>query len=378
MDKTKTIKSPIKPIPQLVVVKKKFDWRKIMFMGTVSSDDILFFTKNLSIMLKAGSTLIEAIDVLREQAKGKFKYILNNVYQEIEKGNRFSEALSAHPSAFSEIYVNILRIGEESGELEKNLEHLANQLSKSRALRKKVVGAMIYPAVVLSGGLLLTFGISMFVLPKVTNLFKNFKVPLPWSTRLLMWVSDFFQQHGILAFSILIGSIIFLSWFLRLKIIRPATHWLFLKIPVVKGVVKNVNLAMFYRTLSILLESGVTIDDGLKICTNTVSNLYYKNFLINAHTQIKAGGKLNVVLKEEPKLFSSTDVQIIRVGEESGTLGDSLGYCSSIHEEEVDNTTKNLATILEPILLLVIGFMVGFLALSIITPIYSITGQIRG
>ena len=357
--------------------KKKGKLQKLMYIGTVSIKELLFFTKNLSVMLKAGTTLSEGLAVLRDQGKGKLRMILDEVVDQVEGGHPFSESLQKHEGTFSDIYVNIVKIGEESGTLEDNLSYIAEQIDKSYQLRKKIIGAMIYPAIVIIGALVLGLGIVMFVLPKITVLFKGFDVELPITTRTLIWISDFFEANGFWATIGGLAGMIFLYILLRRDFVKPITHWLFLHFPVIKNISVHANLASFCRTMGILLQSGVTIDEGISICSRTVSNYHYKQFLIETHAKVKAGDTLAASLATKKKLFSGTDVQIVKVGEESGTLSDSLQYCASIHEREVDSITKNLSNVLEPLLLISVGLLGGFLALSIITPIYSITGSIR-
>ena len=351
------------------------NWKRFLYIGGVPQKQILFFTKNLSIMLQSGSTLPEALAVIKNQVKGRLQFIINDVYQSINTGQKLSEALKKHPKAFSDIYTNMIAIGEESGKLDQNLEHLGQQLAKNYELKKKVIGALIYPGIVCAGGIALSLGIALFVLPNVAKLFQNFKVELPLPTRLLIFVANFFQAHGLIAVLLILGGTIFLFWSLRCRRLRPLTHWCILHIPIVSSISIHLNLALICRTLSLLLKSGLTIDESIHICTKTISNIYYKKFLEFVYQKIKAGDPLTDTLRQNTRLFPPTDIQIISVGEASGTLSHSLEFCSTIHEDEVDSITKNLSTILEPILLVVIGLLVGFLALSIITPLYSITGQ---
>lgn len=341
----------------------------------VSNKQILFFTKNLSVMLQAGSTLTESLRVIKKQVSGKLKDIITKVHKRVSRGYQFSEALSKYPKVFSPTYISILEVGEKTGSLGKNLQYLVDQLEKTHSLKKKIFSALLYPSIVLLAGISVSIGIIVYVLPKVTRLFKNFKVDLPWSTKFLIAVSDLFQNYGVIMGISLSIVIVFVVWLVRQDFSKPVTHWLMLKIPVIKSISKHFNLNMFFRTLSVLLKSGVTIDEGLLICEKSVTNIYYKRFLRQAYDDIKGGGSLTDSMKKREDLFPPTNVQIISVGEDSGTLADALKYCSEIHEEELDDITKNLSDILEPILLLTIGLMVGFLAVSIITPIYSITGS---
>jgi len=358
-------------------INQGFNWKKILSFGTVSQKDILFFTKNLSVLLKTGSTVAEALTVMKETMGGRLKIILEDICQQIERGQKLSDSLKKYSKVFSETYTSVIRIGEESGQLDKNLEYLAIQLEKNYELRSKVMGALIYPAIVFGGGIILTVGIAIFILPKLSKLFKNFKADLPFTTRVLIKISDFFQAYGLWSIVIALIVIALLFWLLRQKFMRPATHWLILRIPVVKNISAHTNLIMFYRTLAILLQSGLTIDEGIKICASCINNFYYKKFLSFTYTEIKTGESLTNVLHRGKKLFPAIDVQIVSIGEASGTLSDSLHSCSVIHEKEIDSITKNLATIIEPVILLILGFMVGFLALAIINPVYSITGKLR-
>lgn len=348
---------------------------KNFYIGGVSQKALLLFTKNLAVMIKAGSTLVEALEVLENQAKGKLKEILSEINRQVKSGVKLSETLRKYPKVFSDIYINIIKIGEESGSLEQNIEYLSGQLAKSYKLKGKMVGAMIYPMIIFGGTITLSIGIAIFVLPKMTKLFKNFKVELPLATRILIAISDFFQYHGILAIVLLTLLIIALGIVFKLKKIKPYTHRLILLIPIAKNISRHFNLSMLYRSFSILLDSGVTIDESIKICSTTLHNDYYKSFMLSASEKIKGGGTLYEFLKTKTNLFPLTDCQIINVGEESGTLSNSLAYCASLHEEELDDITKNLSTILEPILFIIIGLAVGALALAIISPLYSITQQ---
>lgn len=354
-----------------LVPKKK----KNSFFGHVSQKTLILFTKNLSILLKSGSTLSDSLKVLRDQAKGKFKIILDDISTNTEGGVSLHEALQDHSTLFDNMYVNIVKIGEESGTLEQNIAYLANQLGKNYALKKQIMGAMLYPIIIFSGTIVLAAGMAIFVLPKISGMFKNFNTALPLSTRALIALSDFLQTHGILSALIACGALVFLLTVPRLPFIKPYSHRLILRLPIVSGISRNINLTMFYRSLSILLRSGITIDKAIKICGSTLRNKTYGTFLKNAYTNIKSGESLYSILKTTPHLFPSTDCQIINVGEESGTLSDSLTYTAEVHEDDLNETTKNLTAIMEPVLFIFIGLMVGILALSIIAPIYSITQQ---
>jgi type II secretory pathway component PulF len=378
-EKSKVVKltsvgNKVKPkVAPAVTMGKKA--KQPIYIGGVSQKSILYFTKNLSILLRTGSILSESLQVLNSQLKDRLHVILTEVILDVEKGIMFSDALAKHPKVFPDLYVNIVRIGEESGMLEKNLEYLAEQLDKNYQLKKKVIGAMIYPMIILGGTFVLGICLAVFILPKIAEMFRSFKVKLPWTTRLLIGISDFIQNQGLLALVLFVVMVLAVMYLRRLKFIKPYSHRLILMLPVLGNVSKHFNLSMFYRSLSVLLKSGVTIDEGLRVCTKTTSNVTYQNFIMKTYDRIKSGETLYGELQSNGRLVPATDTQIINVGEASGTLSDSLAYIATIHEDELNDITRNLSSILEPILFIFLGVVVAILAMSIITPIYSITDQ---
>ncbi len=362
-----------KPSVEDVVKKAK----QPIYLGGVSRKTILYFTKNLSILLRTGSTVSESLEVLNVEVKDQFHKILQQIIDDVQRGVSLSDALAEHPKVFAELYVNIVKIGEESGNLEKNLEYLAQQLNSSYQLRKKIVGAMIYPIIILSGIFFLGTGLAIYILPKISQLFRSFKIKLPWTTNMLISLSDFMQKHGFATLMIIIATFIAVVVIRRIKVIKPFLHSIVLKTPVVGRISRHFNLSMFYRSLSILLKSGVTIDEALKVVSKTTTNMVYRNFILATCTSIKSGESLYDILHRNSKLIPPTDSQIINVGEASGTMSDSLSYIAEIHEEELNDITRNLSSIIEPVLFIFLGVVVAILAMSIITPIYSITGQFK-
>ncbi|MFH1536802.1 MAG: type II secretion system F family protein [Patescibacteria group bacterium] len=347
-------------------------------IGRVSVVDKVLFAKNLSVMIKSGLPINEALQVLHDQAKGKFQKILAAIILDIESGKNLADAMAKFPKVFPPYFTSIVGVSEESGTLEENMAYLAKNLEKDWALRRKVKGAMMYPVFIFGATLSIGLGLAYFVLPKVTKLFKSFDFELPITTRALIKFSEILQDHGIIIFIGLVAGIIFLSWFLRLKFIKPITHPVFLKAPILGKISKQVNLSRFNRTMGILLKSGLPIDRSVQIATNTLSNVVYKKKLEIVATDIVTGRTLSKSLDQFPSQFPPLVTRMIKVGEDSGKLEETMIYLATYFEEEVDNITKNLSTILEPVLLIVIGVVAGGLALSIITPIYQISGQLKG
>ncbi len=357
--------------------KTKKWWQGELSFGGVRDTDILLFTKHLSIALKTGLTIVDALDMLHDQAAGKMKKIIGEIKSTVCSGNPFHAALADQQKYFSPLYVSMVKTGELAGTLEGNLSHLADNLWKNHELKQKVKSAMMYPGLVFIAIVGLGFSISLFVLPKIIPLFKTLDVKLPITTRGLLFIANLFAAHGI---SISIGFIIFvifLGWLLRQNFVKPITHRMILILPIVSTIVKNVNIARFTSTMSTLLASGITVDTGLQIIVESTQNRSYQKALKSLIAEVQKGKRMASVLMLYPHLFPLLTTRMIAMGEQTGSLEKTLKYLSEFYEEEVDSTMKNLGNILEPVLLMFIGVIVGTVAISILGPIYQITGNLR-
>jgi type II secretory pathway component PulF len=346
-------------------------------VGGVNLTQKAIFARNLSIMLKAGISISEALEIIFDSITGKFKKIIYGVWQSVESGQSLSNSLAAYPKVFSGIYKSAVYIGEESGTLSENLENVATQLDKDREMRAKVSGAILYPAVVLVAAIILGLVVSFVVLPKIVPLFEGLKVKLPLSTRVLIWLSHTVQSYGIIIIIVLFLATSLLIWATRQKFSHPTTHWLLLNFPLIKRITTNFNLSRFCRTLGMLLQSGLSIDEAIRVTGESLENYYYRGSLFSVYEGIGKGTTLAENLAIYKKLYPVMLIRMVMVGEKSGKLEESLFYLADFYEREVDNDTKSLATSIEPILLIFIGLIVGFLAVSIITPIYSVTSGIK-
>ncbi|MBU1164647.1 type II secretion system F family protein [Patescibacteria group bacterium] len=354
---------------------------KISIIGGVSLVDKILFAKHLATMLKSGITLSEGLKVIEEQTTSpRFKKIVANILAQTRTGQKLSTALRSYPRVFDTLVVNMISVGEESGTLEKNLEYLASDLEERHELKKSIMAASMYPAIVLIAVFGLLLLLAYFVLPKITQLFKTLKFELPLSTKILLFISEMFSNYGkiILAAAVLIPILIYLIS--RTKFIKPIWHTILLKIPILGKIIIEYNLSIICRTFAILLKSGITVDSSLIIITDTLKNQVYKKKLHISVKGIQTGKHFSDVLtsfkqsKRSP-IFPLLAIKMINVGERSGQLEESLNYLAEYYEEEVNDTTKNLTTILEPLLLLFVGLLVGFVAISVITPIYQVTGR---
>lgn len=344
----------------------------------VSNKDKIIFTRNLAVMVKAGLTLDETLSILAEQSTNpKLTNVMMKINGDIHSGKTLSEGLANHPKIFDQLYVNIVSAAEKSGTLEKSLDQLANQLNQTYEVKVKVRNALFYPVMVISGTVAISILLSIFVLPKVTRLFASFNTTLPLSTRALIGFSNFMTQHTLLVALGLLIVIAGLPMFLRSKPIRPHWHRMMLRLPIFKRFTRNFNLALFCRTLATLLVSGVPINQALEIVSTTIRNVAYQTALIEAVTTQQTGESLGSSLRQYPHLFTPMVHRMIAVGEESGNLEEVLAFLADFHEREIDYLSKNLTSMLEPLLLVLIGGAVLVVALAIVTPIYSITGSFQ-
>jgi type II secretory pathway component PulF len=378
-----TKKKTIKAAPALkpVGVGRKIPWyKREVSLGSalkVSVVEVVLMAKHLAVMLQAGLTVPETLEVLVEQSSGKLRATLARVYRRVDGGSTLGDAIALEPKVFSPIFVSSVIIGENSGSLAPNLNRLAIQMEKELNLRRTIQSAMLYPMIVMVAALGLGFAVATFVLPQIAGVFESLNVPLPLTTRMLIAVSKIFELYGFIITPMIFGGLIFLVWFLQLKVLRPLTHRILLRIPFVNGFVHEINRARFCRTMGTLLESGTPIQESLEIATKAMPNVVYQRSLRKMVTQIGSGENLADILAFYPRLYPKVIQRMVSVGEHSGSLGSTLLYLAEFYEERVEVGSKNMASIIEPVLLICIGLVVGVVAVSILSPIYSITSSIR-
>ncbi len=346
-------------------------------IGHVSDVQLLFFVKHLAIMLQAGIPLYEGLTMLKEQAKGRLRYVLKRVLDSVSAGNKLSDSLAKFPKDFPDLIVQLIGGGEASGTLQTNLEYIATFLDKEIDLKKKIRAAMIYPVLVFIAVIGLGMSVGLFVLPQILPLFRSLDVDLPISTRVLLWLAEVFKDYGKYIVLVVAAVIIGTPILMELPPVRPISHRMYVRAPLFGKIVREVNLARFFRVFATLMSAGVDIDKALGISYKIIRNAAYKAQIKRMEKGVIKGDPISQVIQENQFLFPSIVTHMMRVGEKSGNLVDSLNYVGKFYESEVDNKVKNLATLLEPVLLIGIGLVVGFVAIAIIGPIYKITGSLR-
>lgn len=364
--------------------EKRFGLKRLLnverinaLISRVSGDELVMITRNLGSMQTAGLPLSRALSVIERQSQNpKAKAVIADVRERVQEGEQFNEALKAHPEIFDDLYVSMVRAGEESGGLSDALQLLSVQMERAANLRKKIKGAMIYPSIVLT--IMLGIGVLMmiYVMPSITGTFKSLAVDLPITTRILIAVSDFMVAHTVIVLSGIVGAIVGFLYFIRTGPGRAIWDWFILHLPVIGVMVKEVNSARTARTLSSLLTSGVDVINAIDITADVVQNVYYKPVLRAARQAVEQGKPLSEVFIANEKLYPVFVGEMLLVGEETGNVGQMLKELAIFYENEVERKTKDLSTIIEPMLMVVIGGTVGFFALAMIAPIYSISDSL--
>lgn len=351
---------------------------EISFLTRVSLVEKMMFTRNLRVMISAGISLPRALEILSRQSKSKkFSDIILSLKQDIVKGNSFSNSLAKHPEAFSQLFASMIRVGEAGGRLEEVLGILTKQMSKEHELKQKIVGALIYPAVIVFTMIIIGIAMLVLVVPKISETFIELKIPLPKSTQFVIWLGNSLAHQWYLIFIPLI-IVAFLFWkFFKTEPGKRIISFLVLKIPIVSAIVKKSNTVRMARTLSSLISAGVPLAESLSIISDSSGNYFYKQAMARASERVIKGKKLSEVLSNYVKIYPLLVIQMIEVGEETGQSSQILEKLAEFYEEEVANSTKNLSSAIEPMVMLLVGGIIGFFAISMIQPMYSMLGGIK-
>jgi type IV pilus assembly protein PilC len=361
-------------------VKKTFIARAMEYLQNsrhVSIKEKLLFIQNLSVMIRAGIPVLASFRTLSEQSEDKnFSRVLKQIALRLEQGSSLADSLKIYPNIFNELFVNMINSGEVSGKLEEVLHHLYLQTKKQFELTSRIKGALTYPSIVVAAMLGIGVFMMIFVIPKITTVFKEYKVTLPLTTRILIGTSYFLANHWLISLLAFTAVVVI---FLKILSTRQGKYFfqaIALRLPIVAPIIKKINLAAFSRTVSSLLKTDIMIVNAFKITSEVLGNLHYRAAVVEISEKIKKGGQINEVVKNYPNFFPPMVTQMITVGEQTGELSNVLEDLASFYEEEVDQIMQNLPSIIEPILILVLGLGVGAIAIAIIMPMYSLTSAI--
>lgn len=337
----------------------------------------IHFARNLGSMLQAGLSLTRALSVLERQASNSgLRSVLQALISDINEGKTFSDALDKRKKIFPPLFISMVHAGEQSGTLAESLKVISSQMESSYSLEKRVKGSLMYPAVILFTMITIAILMFIFVVPTLLKTFTELNVKLPLSTQIVLFISDLIKNQGIfvlIAFCVFAGSLY--AWG-RSASGKRTLHGFYMRIPIIGPLVQEVNTARTARTLSSLLSAGVDVVESVNITAGVVQNVHFKNVLVQASDAIKKGDLMSTVFGRYDKLYPVFFGEMLGVGEETGKISEMLHSVAEYYEDDVDRKTKNMSTVIEPFLMVIIGAGVGFFAISMITPMYSLVNAI--
>ncbi|MDF1497352.1 MAG: type II secretion system F family protein [Patescibacteria group bacterium] len=348
------------------------------FMLSLSAKDKIVFAKHLASMLDAGIPLHEALNILKEQIdQSTLKYIISVAIADLADGLPLHTCFAKFPKIFDSFFVNSISVGETSGTLSDTLRYMSIQLEKSQEVKSKVRSALLYPVIVFMGSIGIAIYLAFFMLPKILPLFTTLNVQLPPTTRALLAISAFMTSYWPFVVVGIVFVVVAFSLMMRINVVSYTFYKFILYIPVLNTLFREMETAQFSRILGTLLSSGVAIVPALKVTANSIDNPVYRKELEIITVAVDRGETIGEELQRHPLLFSRIAASMVGVGERTGKLSESLISMAEFTEKEVDGITQNFSTLIEPVTLMLVGLLVGFVALSIITPIYQITQGIH-
>jgi type IV pilus assembly protein PilC len=376
-------KKGIRPISIKETKKKSTNFviSNLLNSNKVKSDHLVMFTRQLSAMIGAGVPILRALTALSDHISNSpaLKKILKTVIIDVEAGSSLGDALAKYPNTFNDVYVNMVKAGESAGIIDEILKRLAMQQEKSMKMRKKIKSAMAYPMVLLVITVIAFFGLMIFIIPQIGTIFKDLGGPdakLPDITLFMLALSNFITSFWYLIIVALALIIFGVSRFVKTNFGKYQFHRLLLKTPIVKKIVVKIAVAHFARTFSSLIEAGVAVLEALTITSRAVGNVLYERALIAAEIEVKNGKSLSSVIDANP-LFPPIVSQMLSVGEETGQTDKILVKVAEFYEEEVDASIDSISSIIEPIMIVIMGSMVGLIAASVMLPIANLSQNIK-
>jgi len=351
------------------------------FKKKVKSDELVMFTRQLSAMVSAGVPILRSLNSLSRNAENpNFKKALASVSKDVEGGSSLADSLAKHPAIFSDVYVNMVRAGESAGILDDILKRLALQQEKSASIRKKIKSAMTYPIVLIFITIIAFFGLMLFVIPSIGKTIKDIageEAELPVLTQVMLGISQFFISYWFIVFPLIIGAVWLLLRYIKTPKGKRRFHQIILKLPAVNTIVKKVAIANFTRTFSALIGAGVAVLEALDVTSRAIGNVIYKESLQKAAERVKGGEVLSKIIAEDEELYPAIVSQMLLVGEETGQTDQVLVKVADFYEDEVDTAIAGISSTIEPVMIVIMGSMVGVIAASVIMPITGLAQQIK-
>ncbi len=353
---------------------------KLNIGGGLTDKDLVVFTRQFGTMINAGLPLIQCLDILSTQSENKvLRETVGDVKNSVEAGSTFSDALKRHPKVFDDLYVNMIHAGEVGGLLDTILTRLAKHIEKAMKLKGQIKSAMVYPTAIVGVAVIIISVLMVWVIPVFAQMFTEMsggKVGLPGPTQIVINVSNFFQSYWYAMFGAVVGAIIAIKRYYATVNGRVVIDKLLLKTPIVGDLIRKASVAKFTRTLGTLITSGVPLLEGLSICAKTSGNKVIEEALMNARVSISGGKTISEPLAK-CNVFPKMVTHMIAVGESTGALDAMLGKIADFYEDEVDQAVETLTSLLEPIMMVVLGTIIGFIVIAMYLPIFTMASAIQ-
>lgn len=357
-------------------VRKKSFIERINEIGTIKQKEVVEFTRHLSVMLSAGVTIFEAINFLKEQAENKvFAARLGRVIESLNNGQSLSASMKRFPKVFPDIYTNIVHVGERSGTLAETMQDLADHLEESEKFKRKVKGALVYPKIILLVMGAFIFALFFWVMPRILTIFESLNADIPASTRLVIGITNFLQNHIIAFFMSIAGIYVLAKVIIKNPQVRYQRDLMYIKMPLVGKIVLNYNTAQLSQHFGTLFQSGLTIVKCLEITSTVMKNHVFRDEVSYMVERIKKGASFSQSFRDDSE-FPPMFIKLIKVGERTGKLPYVIDYMKGYYKGIVDADVKNITTIIEPVIMVLLGLMVAGLVITVIGPIYQLIGNV--
>lgn len=344
-----------------------------MLKNRVSTGDVTMFTRQLATMINAGLPIVEALSILRMQTSSALQNVFSQILADVEGGESLSESMKRHPKVFSPTYIALIKSGEAGGVLDKVLNRLADNLEKQEEFRGKVKGALIYPAIIVVGMVIVAIIMIVFVIPKLTTLYEQFDADMPLATRLLLGVSDLFINYWFVFTAILVGGLIGFNAYRKTDAGKRKLAEFMFRIPIIGDLQRQIILTELTQTMAMMVGAGVPILEALSVTSGVLNNVIIQDALDDVATNIEKGFPIAFSFAKHPEAFPYILSQMVAVGEETGKMEEVLTKISHVFEVESEQKVKALTSAIEPIVMIVLGIGVAFLVIAVILPIYNLT-----
>ncbi|HPN96235.1 MAG TPA: type II secretion system F family protein [Candidatus Moranbacteria bacterium] len=366
--------------PVSIAEEKEGDsFKKIIlkYYDRVTSKELAIFFRQLAILIEARVPIVASITAISEQTVNLyFKKILKEAINDIDDGLALSDALAKHGDVFSTLSINIIKAGETSGNLKKSVEYVADNIEKNNALTSRVRSALMYPAIVLVVFFIIGFIAVSFLIPKLTAIIKELNADVPWYTQIVITVGDFMSMYWWAVAIVILGFFGGILYYIKTEAGKKEWDQIKIRLPIAGVIFRYVYITRFAENLAVLLTGGIPILRALTVVSSVINNTVYEAIILRTAEEVKVGGNMSDVLKRSP-LIPPVVSHMIKIGEESGQIDTVLNHVAKFYDQETEMMTKNLSTLIEPVLMVIIGIAVGFMAFAILMPIYNIAGQIK-